>query len=136
MTGVQTCALPICSVRLLYFHPPGILEYRPIIRQWMTLTRGLHDSGQFRWYTMSDLATFLNARKQVDWKVSHHDGQVQIKAKHPTSLEHQTWFFPSARYTEPRISGGTGTVTKKDDGWLVIAGPTKTLEIETRIAGQ
>jgi hypothetical protein len=124
------------SVRLLYFHPPGILEYRPIIRQWMTLTRGLRDSGQFRWYTMSDLATFLNSRKQVEWKVSRHDGEMEIKAKHPTSLEHQTWFFPVSRYAEPRISGGKGTVTKNDDGWLVTAGLTKTLEIETRIAGQ
>ena len=124
------------SVRLLYFHPPGILEYRPIIRQWMTLTRGLRDSGQFRWYTMSDLATFLNSRKQVEWKVSRHDGEMEIKAKHPTSLEHQTWFFPASRYAEPRISGGKGTVTKNDDGWLVTAGLTKTLEIETRIAGQ
>jgi hypothetical protein len=101
----------------------------------MNLTRGLRDSGQFRWYTMSDLATFLNSRKQVDWKISRQDGQMEIKAKHPISLEHQTWFFPASRYIEPRISGGNGKVTKKDDGWLVIAGPTKKLEIEARTAG-
>jgi hypothetical protein len=124
------------SVRLLYFHPPGILQYRPIIRQWMTLTRGLRSTGQFRWYTMTDLATFLNSRKQVDWKVSHRDGRVEIEAKHPTSLEHQTWFFPASRYTEPKIRGGTGTVTKKDDGWLVVAGSTKTLEFEAQTAGK
>ncbi len=123
------------SVRLIYFHPPGILEYRPIVRPWMVMTHELRDSGQFRWYTMSGLATFLNSRKQVDWKVSRHDGRLEIAAKHPTSLEHQTWFFPATGFTQPRVSGGKGTVTKKDDGWLVIAGPTKTLEIKAGTAG-
>ena len=136
LEAVTTFTVNHRSVRLLYFHPPGILQYRPIIRQWMTLTRGLRSTGQFRWYTMTDLATFLNSRKQVDWKVSHRDGRVEIEAKHPTSLEHQTWFFPASRYTEPKISGGTGTVTKKDDGWLVVAGSTKTLEFEAQTAGK
>lgn len=123
------------SVRLIYFHPPGILQYRPIVRPWIAMTHELRDSGQFRWYTMSDLATFLNSRKQVDWNVSRRDGKLQISAKHPVSLEHQTWFFSASRFTEPRVSGGTGTVTKKDDGWLVVAGATKKLEIETQTAG-
>jgi len=136
LEAVTTFTVNHRSVRLLYFHPPGILQYRPIIRQWMTLTSGLRSSGQFRWYTMTDLATFLNARKQVDWKVSHHDGRVEIEAKHPISLEHQTWFFPASRYTELKISGGTGTVAKEDGGWLVVAGPTKTLEIEAQTAGK
>lgn len=136
LEAVTTFTVNHRSVRLLYFHPPGILQYRPIIRQWMTLTRGLRSTGQFRWYTMTDLATFLNSRKQVDWKVSHRDGRVEIEAKHPTSLEHQTWFFPASRYTEPKIRGGTGTVTKKDDGWLVVAGSTKTLEFEAQTTGK
>ena len=136
LEAVTTFTVNHRSVRLLYFHPPGILQYRPIIRQWMTLTRGLRSTGQFRWYTMTDLATFLNSRKQVDWKVSHRDGRVEIEAEHPTSLEHQTWFFPASRYTEPKIRGGTGTVTKKDDGWLVVAGSTKTLEFEAQTAGK
>ncbi len=136
LEAVTTFTVSHRSARLLYFHPPGILEYRPIIRQWMSMTGALRSSGQFRWYTMSDLATFLNARKQVEWKVSRHDGRLEIKAKHPTSLEHQTWFFPASRFTEPKVSGGSGKVTKNDDGWLVIAGATKTLEIETGIAGQ
>ena len=136
LEAVTTFTVNHRSVRLLYFHPPGILQYRPIIRQWMTLTSGLRSTGQFRWYTMTDLATFLNSRKQVDWKVSRRDGRVEIEAKHPTSLEHQTWFFPASRYTEPKISGGTGTVTKKDDGWLVVAGSTKTLEFEAQTAGK
>jgi len=136
LEAVTTFTVNHRSVRLLYFHPPGILQYRPIIRQWMTLTSGLRSTGQFRWYTMTDLATFLNSRKQVDWKVSHRDGRVEIEAKHPTSLEHQTWFFPASRYTEPKIRGGTGTVTKKDDGWLVVAGSTKTLEFEAQTTGK
>lgn len=136
LEAVTTFTVSHHSVRLLYFHPPGILQYRPIIRQWMGMTSGLRSAGQFRWYTMSALATFLNSRKQVDWKVSRHDGQLEIKASHPTSLEHQTWFFPVNRFTEPRISEGNGKVTKNDDGWLVIAGATKTLEIEAKIAGQ
>ncbi|HSS99216.1 MAG TPA: hypothetical protein VLK33_19410, partial [Terriglobales bacterium] len=135
LEAVTTFAVNHRSVRLLYFHPPGILQYRPIIRQWMSMTGGLRSSGQFRWYTMSGLATFLNSRKQVDWKVSRDDRGVKIEAKHPTTLEHQAWFFPAGRFAQPRISGGIGKVTKKDDGWMVIAGPTKALEIEAQTTG-
>jgi len=106
------------------------------VGQWMGMTRDLRSSGQFRWYTMSALATFLNSRKQVDWKVTRHDNELDIEAKHPTSLEHQTWFFPASRFAEPKITGGSGKVTKNDDGWLVVAGATKTFEIAARTIGQ
>jgi len=123
------------AARLIYFHPAGILEYRPAIRQWMEMTSGLRAAGKFRWYTMSELATFLNSRKKVDWKVSKRSGSLEIKARHPDTLEHQTWFFSARRFEEPKISGGSGEVKKNDDGWLVIAGPAKALDIEARTVG-
>ncbi len=136
LEAVTTFTVSHRCVRLFYFHPPGILEYRPVIRQWLDQTSNLHSSGQFRWYTMSGLATFLNSRKQVAWEVSKHDGELEIKARHPHTLEHQTWFFPASRFAQPRITGGSGEVTKNQDGWLVIAGKTKTLKIESQSLGQ
>jgi hypothetical protein len=136
LEGVTNFSVSHRSVRLIYFHPPGILEYRPIIRHWMDMTGALRSEGQFRWYTMSGLATFLNSRKQVNWMVSRHDGRVEIKATHPETLEHQTWIFPETRFAVPRISSGVGEVKKVQDGWLVIAGAGKALGIEAQSLGQ
>ena len=136
LEGVTNFAVSHRTVRLIYFHPPGILEYRPIIRHWMDLTGALRSQGEFRWYTMSGLATFLNSRKKVEWSVSTRDGRMQIQATHPETLEHQTWFFPATKFLEPRVSVGSAEVKKEPDGWLVIAGAGKTLKIEAQSVGQ
>jgi len=136
LQAVTTFTVSHRAVRLIYFHPPGILPYRPIVRQWMGMTSGLRSAGQFRWYTMSSLATFLNSRKQVDWKVSRHDGQLKIQASHPQSLEHQTWLLRKDKFGEPKIVEGRAQVVNAEDGWLVVAGDSKKIEIETRILGQ
>jgi hypothetical protein len=74
------------SVRLIYFHPPGILAYQRIVEKWLQQTAHLRDNGAFRWYTMTELANFLNSRKQVEWKVSRHGKVMSIDASHPQSL--------------------------------------------------
>jgi hypothetical protein len=123
------------AVRLLYFHPPGILDYQRVVQQWLQKTRQLRNEGRFRWYTMSDSANFLNSRKRVDWNVSIHDGRLTLAASHPDSLEHLTWSLSADRYAEPKIMGGAASVVKNHDAWLVVAGKTRSLQIEARMLG-
>lgn len=120
-------------VRLIYFHPPGILEYHGLIDEWMNQTAQLAGEGRFRWYTMSALADFLNARKQVEWKSSEAGGVMTIAASHPSNLEHMTWRLPVARFARPVITGGVARVLCREDTWVVVAGAGQKLEFNARM---
>jgi Polysaccharide deacetylase len=124
------------TARLIYFHPPGILAYHDIVDEWMTRTRELKNEGRFRWYTMSGLAAFLNARKQVNWTSSKNGDEMTIDASHPTNLEHMTWRLPMARFDQPTIAEGSAQVSKDDDTWVVVAGPGQKIEIKARMLTQ
>jgi hypothetical protein len=120
------------SVRLIYFHPPGILAYQRIVEKWLQQTAHLRDNGTFRWYTMTELANFLNSRKQVEWKVSRHGSLMSIEATHPLSLEHATWHLSSNKFAEPRIIQGSAKVIRDKDAWMIVAGQGKTLQFEAQ----
>jgi hypothetical protein len=118
------------SVRLVYFHPPGILPYKQVVMNWLEVTGRLKSEGRFRWYTMTELANFLNSRKQVNWELSEDNGVATLEATHPQSLEHLTWLFPAARYAKPKIVRGVGEVKNSNDEWIVTAGNCAHLEIQ------
>lgn len=124
------------TARLLYFHPPGILSYHDIVDVWMSHTAGLKSEGQFRWYTMSSLAGFLNQRKQVAWTSSVSGDVMKLVASQPSSLAHMTWRFPADRFAQPSVISGTGQVAKDGDAWKVVAGPGTRLEINARMLTQ
>ena len=124
------------SARLIYFHPPGILPYQRIVEKWLRQTARMQASGTFRWYTMTELANFLNSRKQVDWQVSLRGSLMSIKATHPQSLEHTTWHLPSARFEEPKIIQGSAKVIRDQDAWIIVAGQGTMLQFETQDVGQ
>jgi hypothetical protein len=124
------------SARLIYFHPPGILAYQRIVEKWLRQTARMRASGTFRWYTMTELANFLNSRKQLDWQVSTHDQLVSIKATSPQSLEHATWHLPSARFAEPKIIQGSAKAIRDHDAWRIVAGPGTMLQFEAQDVGQ
>jgi hypothetical protein len=136
LEGVADFAASHQSVRLIYFHPPGILEYRPIIRQWLEKTKALQGEGRFRWYTMSSLANFLNTRKKVSWKISYQGGKANLEASHPESLEHETWRLPVSKFAEPKVVEGDAKIEKNDDSWLIVAGKDKKLRIEAGMLNQ
>ncbi len=133
LDGMASFAANHHTARLVYFHPPGILPYHTIIDQWMEVTAHLRSEGKFRWYTMSDLARFLNARKQVSWTTSEMRGVLTIRADHPSSLEHMTWFLPVARFAQPTIVKGTARVARDGDAWVVVAGAGKGLDFNARM---
>ena len=119
------------SVRLVYFHPPGIVEYRHVVDQWMEQTGRLRTEGRFRWYTMSQLATFLNSRKQVIWSASQEGNRVTVAATHPVSLEHNTWRLPAGKFSDPMVVQGSAQVVRDGDAWMVIARGGRELQFET-----
>jgi len=119
------------SVRLIYFHPPGILPYQRIVEKWLQQTADLRAKGTFRWYTMTELANFLNSRKQVEWKIVRHGKLMSIDASHPRSLEHEAWHLSSEKFSEPRIVQGSAKVIRDKDAWMIVAGQGKMLQFET-----
>jgi hypothetical protein len=119
------------SVRLVYFHPPGILQYHDLVDRWLEQTGRLKAAGRFRWYTMTELADFLNSRRQVKWKVSEAAGLMTVEATHPETLDHETWRLPANRFAQPKIVLGSARVVRDRDAWMIIAGDGKDLRFET-----
>ena len=119
------------NARLIYFHPPGILPYHEVVKRWLELTGQLRDQGRFRWYTMSELARFLNQRQDVVWNLEWHHKRVLISATHARSLEHMTWSLRADKFSEPRVISGQARVVRGNSDWLVIANPGRKLKFET-----
>lgn len=124
------------SVRLIYFHPPGILPYQHVVEEWLHQTADLRAKGTFRWYTMTELANFLNSRKQVEWKVSMRGKLMSINATHSQNLEHATWHLSAAKFAEPIIIQGSAKAVRRQDAWLIVAGPGTMLQFETQEVDQ
>jgi Polysaccharide deacetylase len=124
------------QVRLIYFHPPGVLRYHQVINTWMEKTAQLKAQGVFRWYTMAQMADFLNARQTVKWKISRQGNSAVLDAEAVQTLDHETWRLPKDSYGQPHVTQGIGKVVADGDSWLVIAGNAKRLRIETGIIGK
>jgi peptidoglycan/xylan/chitin deacetylase (PgdA/CDA1 family) len=118
------------QVRLIYFHPPGILPYEQVIREWLKKTEQLRAAGVFRWYTMTQLGNFLNSREEVKWKLSERNHRASLEAANPQSLSHQTWWLPAARFSRPSVVQGAARIQECPGGWLVVAGEEKYLKVE------
>lgn len=124
------------QVRLAYFHPPGILPYRRVVEAWLAKTAQLHSQGSFRWYTMAQIANFLNSRKKVKWKFTEHDGTASLEAGAETTLAHMAWKFPADRYGRPEIVHGSAQVLPASDGWIIVAGEGNELKVESKVSKQ
>lgn len=121
------------SVRLIYFHPPGVMRYQDVVAKWMEQTARLQTERRFRWYTMSGLATFLNSRKQVKWSTASRGGEITIEASHPLTLEHQTWRLPADRFSQPVVISGLARVFRDQTTWMVVAGAGTELRFESQM---
>lgn len=124
--------------RLIYFHPPDILyfdQYLESLKSWLSLTKTLINEGRFHWYSMVDLADFLNARKGVYWKVENTKLAQIITASHIKTLAHQTWLIAKERCSRPKITVGDGTIREDGQHWVVVAGNIKIIQFQCEIAG-
>jgi peptidoglycan/xylan/chitin deacetylase (PgdA/CDA1 family) len=120
------------EVRLVYFHPPGILPYHDVVCNWMEKTAQLSAERKFRWYTMAQIANFLNMRKGVRWNLTQHNGLTSLSAAGSQTLAHQTWSLPGNKIEKPVVIQGAATIVQDGGSWLVVAGEGTQLEIEAR----
>jgi hypothetical protein len=119
--------------RLIYFHPPGILAYHDVVEHWLQMTGSARDRNTFRWYTMTELAHFLNRRKYVQWRTAENDGVLKISAADPDGLAHFAWQLPATHYDAPEIVEGNATVAKDGNSWIVVANSGSGLEFTSRV---
>jgi len=112
------------------------LPYRQIVDDWLEKTAQLRQAGRFRWYTMAQIANFLNSRKKLTWKLTERNGLASLDADAPATLAHEAWRFPAEKYGEPVVIRGSAAITQDGDGWIVVAGEGKQLEVEARVSAQ
>lgn len=120
------------TVRLVYFHPPGIAMFPAAFKGWMQHTASLLRSQSLRWVTMAQYADFANARQAVQWQLAHDPqlaGAQQLSASHPRSLAHFAWLLPMQRYAQPEVLQGTAQIDHDGSYWRVVAGPTAALRL-------
>jgi hypothetical protein len=133
LEAVTEFAVERRCVRLIYFHPPGILQYHDLIDKWMEQAARFSAAERFRWYTMAQLATYLNARKLVRWSVSKQSGVVTVRASHPATLEHVAWRLPASGFAEPAVIQGSATVAQDGKDWIVTAGAGRELQFQAKV---
>ncbi len=120
-------------VRLVYFHPPGILPYKTVVMNWLGTTSRLHAENRFRWYTMTDLANFLTSRKRVEWSLSINGELMMLDASHPQSLDHFAWRFPAGTFAKPKVLHGTAEIKRNGEAWIVIAHQGTHLQVQSEL---
>lgn len=122
------------TARLVYTHPLGAERFFPTLRAWLDNADGLEKEGRFRWYTMTDLARFLNRREKVRWTLLHEGAKtVSLRALDSDSLAHETWIFPSQYYSGARITRGDATVHSQDGMLFITANDCKGLNVELTV---
>jgi|SRR5579863_1076983 len=119
------------QARLVYTHPYGAERFFGTLRTWLDNANAIEKEGRFRWYTMTELAGFLNQRNLVRWTLLHESaGKVMLRASHPKTLDHQTWTFPQEYYSGARVVEGKATVRVEDGMVIVDAGEGRQLTAE------
>jgi hypothetical protein len=121
-------------IRLIYFHPRGVVDYQQASRIWMMHTRELLAQGKFRWYTMARIADFLDRRELVHWEISKdHGNRLIFNASHPQNLAEQSWRFPKDHYAKPVLQEGAAVIRETATEWVVVAGNGRQLSAHVNI---
>ncbi len=121
--------------RLVYFHPSDLKffpQYLESLKALLLETKTLSDVGVFRWYTMVDLAKFLNKRRKVSWEVENNGNYQIIKATHPENLEGQTWFIRKDVCKKPEIITGIGAIREDEQSSIISSGKSKILSFNVQ----
>lgn len=116
-------------IRLVYSHPLGATRYVQTLETWFAHARDLANEGRFHWYTMSQVADFLNERQEVTWSMQHRGANAVLSAAHPRTLDHEAWMFPDTKYTQLRVTKGSAEIHDQDGYWIVAAKDCKTLNV-------
>jgi hypothetical protein len=120
------------SVRLVYFHPPGIALFAQAFSRWMQHNRNLVDSGRLRWMTMSQYADFANRRLGVRWQIQPAPaggGPRQLVAGHDSDLAQMSWLLPAAGLAMPRLLQGQAGIQREGAVWRITASSGRRLVV-------
>ena len=117
-------------IRLVYSHPLGATRYIDALHTWLQHTQELTEAHRFRFYTMAQVANFLNARQDVTWNIDDRGAKTVVVARHPGTLLHQTWMFPDGQFGTPRVKQGAADIRDQDGYWIVAAKDCKALKLE------
>ena len=123
------------TVRLVYFHPPGIAIFPQAFARWLQHTRELVRQGRLRWMTMAQYADFANRRLLARWSLSAESrgaDQLHLRASHPESLDQLSWLLPAALYARPELLQGPAQVQLDGKHWRITAGATKQLVLSVQ----
>ena len=127
LTDVSQFSADHRTLRLVYFHPIGLVMYPQAFQRWLEHSKGLADQGRLRWMTMAQYSTFANARLRTRWTLTDSSPSAstptqQLEAHHPQSLDGMTWLLPRDRYAQPTVTSGQAVVDEVDGQWRVVAG--------------
>jgi len=119
------------TARLVYTHPFGAERFFGIIKTWLNTADSFEQQGRFRWYTMTDLATFLTQRESVQWSFTRtRPDQFLLHGSSAKTLAHETWIFPQSSYQAARVVDGHAEVRLQDGMMLITANGGKELNVE------
>ena len=114
------------TTRMIYMHPNGANVWPDVLLDLLAYAKAKGDT-QFKWYTMTRLADFMTARRDVKW-IEQRDanGVSRFGINHSSSLKEMVWLLPKSRYADLPVSAD-GSVTVSDRGahWAVRAGNTR-----------
>ena len=105
------------SVRLFYFHPPGVIDYTVALDRMLDAVRARGNA--FRWYTIGGQSAFLDRRDQTRWRLVVERDGWRLEANNPQGLGGLAWHVPARAYAGVRALNGDVTVAPVEDGWLL-----------------
>lgn len=106
--------------RMFYAHPPGAVQFPTVMNNLLQYAKLKQQAGQFRWYTMAQLAAFMTNRSNVTWTSAlSSNGKMRVTASHPSNLRTMTWAYPKALYSQPVAISGSISVINQGQDWLV-----------------
>ncbi|WP_310463040.1 polysaccharide deacetylase family protein [Sphaerotilus sp.] len=127
LTDVNRFCADHRTLRLVYFHPIGLVMYPQAFQRWLESGKELADQGRLRWMTMAQYSAFANQRLRTRWTLTDSSPSAslpsqQLEAHHPQSLDGMTWLLPRDRYAQPTVTSGQAVVDEVDGQWRVVAG--------------
>lgn len=119
------------TARLIYTHPFGAERFFATIKTWLDSADSFERQGRFRWYTMTELATFLTQRESVQWSFTRtRPDQFLLHGSSPKTLAHDTWVFPHSSYHTARIVDGHADIRLQDGMIFITASGGRELSVE------
>ena len=107
--------------RMIYAHPPGAVDYPNVMNTMLQYANTKQTAGQFRWYTMTRLATFMNQRAATTWQSAiATNGKMRVTASNTaTNLTNLAWAYSKTQYAKPVKLTGNMTIVDQGNDWLV-----------------